>query len=238
MRMKRNGFIFVLIVLCLYWCCTPSTESETDDYHLNPFTIIDSIRGPDYIPFGLDSDGRFLWHANRGAGDTIFKIDSDNGNVLESFASPGTDPSGISYANGFLWHSDWNGNMVYKIDKTTHAVVSSFTFIDPKCLEWDGDSLWIRTFDGLANVDHTTGAIRYIVETGYWIEGVSFDGTNFWITAQEPVEDGERTIKKMSKSGEILESYAWPRLLPGGLSWDGDFLWVSDYNGWIYQVHY
>lgn len=236
--MKRNGLISIFVVVCLYWSCTPSTEPEIIEYILIPFSIVDSIRGPEYIPFGLDSDGRYLWHANRGSGDMILKIDTDNGNILESFDSPGTDPAGITCENGFLWHSDWEGNMVYKIDKATHALIDSFAFNDPKCIEWDGDSLWIRTFDGLANVDHTDGTVRYVIEPGFWIQGVTFDGTNFWITAQEPIEDGDRTIKKISKSGEILESHNWTRGMPGGLSWDGDFLWVASYNRWIYKVYY
>jgi DNA-binding beta-propeller fold protein YncE len=201
------------------------------------FTIIDSIRGVGGIPFGLEWDGAYLWHANRGAGHFIYKLNPIDGSVVYSFPSPGTDPAGVAWDGQYLWHTDWSGNMVYKIDVSTGTPVFSFPMNSPKSIEWDGNSLWISdAWRGIYRVDPTNGTTIALIEPGYWVVGLSYDGTNFWINGQYPEINGERKIYKMTQAGEIIESYDWPRYSPGGLAWDGQDLWVSDYNGWIYKV--
>jgi len=69
------------------------------------------------------------------------------GDIIRSFASPGTAPRGLTWDGKTLWHSDTNLNRIYQIDPITGAVINFFASPDtvPRDLAWDGKTLWVAT---------------------------------------------------------------------------------------------
>ena len=60
-------------------------------------------------------------------------------------------------------------------------------------------------------------------------EGITWDGTNLWVST------GESRIFKLDTAGKTLGSYSAPDPAPGGMAWDGEYLWV--YTGNMNQVY-
>jgi hypothetical protein len=61
------------------------------------------------------------------------------------------------------------------------------------------------------------------------IHGITWDGTDLWLSAGSD-------LFKMDTSGKVLGSYSVPEVTSEGLTWDGETFWVVTTNwGYIYQ---
>jgi len=80
--------------------------------------ILQEFPAPDNQPWDLCLENENLWMADYW-GDTLYKINPEDGSLLESNASEGTDPAGIVFDGNYLWYCD-NGSggfdYLYKVD--------------------------------------------------------------------------------------------------------------------------
>ncbi len=90
------------------------------------------IPTPGDSPFGLAWGAGFIWVSNNmlgGAPATIYKLDPETGEVLDSFPCPdgGGAPNGITHDGDNLWIAVNTNDMIYKVDDgiTTSAVDES-----------------------------------------------------------------------------------------------------------------
>lgn len=70
-----------------------------------------------YNPRGLAFDGEYLWVGYQEIG-IVYKIDTINGNVLESYSSPtGGMLQGLTFDGEYLWLTGgWGERWIYKVD--------------------------------------------------------------------------------------------------------------------------
>lgn len=101
-----------------FWVATyypdPSTIYKVD----STGTILHQFTAPDNQPWDLCLENDYLWMADYW-GDALYKIDKENGTLVESHDSEGSDPAGIVYDGTYLWYCD-NGqggvDYLYKVD--------------------------------------------------------------------------------------------------------------------------
>lgn len=81
-------------------------------------TILQQFTAPDNQPWDLCMENGFLWMADYW-GDTLYKINTTSGAVVESHGSEGVDPAGVVWDGQYLWYCD-NGegayDYLYKVD--------------------------------------------------------------------------------------------------------------------------
>ena len=112
-------------------------------------SVISSITSPDTRPSDLAWDGADLWVCGYPS-EKMYKIEPNDGSILAVFEIP----QGISQANAgltfdgtSLWLS--GGSEVFEIDPSDGHVVSSIQIgvSRPESLAWDGEYLWVASFD-------------------------------------------------------------------------------------------
>jgi hypothetical protein len=203
-------------------------------------TAVDSFATPASIPFGLEWIDGNLWHSDRSS-HLIYKIDPATHAVIRSFSPGVSDPAGLAWNGTQLFCADWTGGKIFRIDTSTGAALDSFPSPNgsPFGLTWDGSNLWCtEVFAGrLCKLDAHGSVLQYF-EYPFWLGGVTYDGTQFWVAAQERVVNGTRRLYRISTSGDTLSSYASPGPYPEDLAWDGSHLWVCDNSGKIYEMAY
>jgi len=153
------------------------------------------------------------------------------GEVIKSFAAPGTGPLGLAWDGEYLWNADWETGMIYKLSLSTGSVVQSFSSPGgrPFGLTYDGTYLWVtsRDSDMIYQLDPATGSvIRSIPSPGTDPEpqGLTWDGEYLWVA-----EYYSNKIYKLDPSdGSIIQSFDWIGTYPAGLAWDGTYLWHCD----------
>jgi len=80
--------------------------------------VITEFPAPNTQPWDLCLENEYLWVADY-YGNTLYKIDSSNGDVLESHASEYANPAGIVWDGSYLWYCDegeGGDDYLYKVD--------------------------------------------------------------------------------------------------------------------------
>jgi sugar lactone lactonase YvrE len=107
----------------------------------------------------------------------------------------------------------------------------------PSGITWDGQYIWVSNYaqGSLTNIiykyDKTTGQTKgSIASPSQWTKNLCFDGTYIWLT---DYYSGGVKIMKISKSdGSIGSSFpailSSPAHQPGGLAWDGQYLYYAE----------
>ena len=85
-------------------------------------------------PFGIAWDGQALWVSDQ-SDLMIYRINPDDGSLLNVFSTPGTDPKGLTWDGEFLWHVDQATQTIYKLE----SGVIPFGIIG--CIEKNGKSV-------------------------------------------------------------------------------------------------
>lgn len=132
-------------------------------YALEPAsgTVLWDIPAPGNRPEALTFDGLYLWcQAEFLSQNSIVKIDSSTGAVLESFAVPGDDGNGLAWLASGLYLNDTFDDRIYELDPATGLVLNSIIF--PEASSGVGGGI---TFvgDDLYWSDYSTGVI-YILD--------------------------------------------------------------------------
>ena len=81
--------------------------------------ILQDFPAPDNQPWDLCMENDYLWMADYW-GDALYKIDTGDGSLIESYASEGVDPAGIVFDGTYLWYcdngQDYQQDLLYKVD--------------------------------------------------------------------------------------------------------------------------
>ncbi|MFV8570620.1 DUF4347 domain-containing protein, partial [Marinobacter sp. SBS5] len=182
---------------------------------------------------GLAFDGNGLWLTSPN-NDTIYNYDTA-GNLVTSFAAPGTSPTGITFDGTNLWVISRDANMVYEID-TLGNVQSSFATpgTDSRGLTWDGSNLWLVEGNGsLIYKLNTAGAVQSSVAwPDDYLRDITWDGSSLWVA-----DSNGQQIIQIDTNGSELSRFASPGTGATGLTFDGVEFWHADADtDTVYQL--
>jgi hypothetical protein len=212
---------FMFLTLVLLFIVVEVSKSQT-------LTVVDSFSTPSSIPFGLEWIDGYLWNSDR-ASRSIYKINPTTHAVIRSFKPGVYDPTGLAWNGSQLFCADWTRGKIFRIDTTNGAALDSFPSPNgsPFGLAWDGNNLWCtEVYTGrLCKLD-SNGAIIQYFEYPYWLQGLTFDGVQFWVVAYEKVANGSARLYRISTSGDTLASYQPPGPYAEDVAWDGSHLWT------------
>jgi hypothetical protein len=172
--------------------------------------ILNTLTGPTEGSDGLAWDNGDLWTISGDASDqTIYKIDTTNGDILAQISDPsGGYAGGLEWDGSGLWISSYYPlDIILEIDPATEETLQVFNAPGdkPLGLTHDGITLWNSSEDG----DHVDRVYRLHPVTGQVL----------W-------------------SFTLPEHTPAPGRRPRGLAWDGDYLWLLAYevDGWQMKV--
>jgi glutamine cyclotransferase len=95
-------------------------------------------------PHGIAWDGEYIWE-NDFTHHKIYKINQNNGAVLDSIDAPGDDYSiGLTWYNGYLISSDCNTDSIYQINPVTKQIENQWfcPYTNPRDMTFDGECFW------------------------------------------------------------------------------------------------
>jgi len=167
----------------------------------------------------------------------IWIVKADVGDIVYTFATPGSSPRGLAWDGTYLWHYDVDDNKIYKLT-TSGTIISSFN--NPLStslggIAWDGNCLWLSNHDFpngcFINRVTTTGVIiDSFFLPGLLIGGLDWDGTYLWVAERD-------IIYKVTTTGTIVDSFNAPDYSFHSIAWDGAYFWISSsYVGKIHKV--
>ncbi|UCG29711.1 MAG: PQQ-binding-like beta-propeller repeat protein [candidate division WOR-3 bacterium] len=201
-------------------------------------TVINAITAPDNAS-GLAWDGNYLWCGAYGVnGDTIYKLDPSNGNILKRLRwQLDADSYGLAFDQGDLWINDHltGTDSVFRVDTITGSRLQAFPALREYMagLANDGTDLWICAYYPDASnraykIQKSNGApldsINIQTLPQPW--GATWDGQYLW-ACNDGNYGGSHSIYKIDVVlKQIVDSLASPGNRPWGLAWDGMYLWV------------
>jgi len=145
----------------------------------NTGSILRQFDAVDDQPWDLCLQGSDLWMADY-YGDTLYKIDSSDGSLLDSHASEYSDPAGIVYDGTYLWYCDEGTggyDNLYKVDllgSGTPDINVPLTYHDFGTVTIGDDDTWNVTVENAGDDDLV-------------ISGVDFTSTDLTTTASFPM---------------------------------------------------
>ena len=96
-------------------------------------------------PNGLAWDGDYLWYTSWET-EQIYKVDSDDGEVIYSISAASVRPKGLEFTNGYLWlrSRDFDNNIftIYNMDPYIGIINESFISNDVGSIALDEQYLW------------------------------------------------------------------------------------------------
>ncbi len=193
---------------------------------------------------GLAFGDGYLWSGLYASGNDVyvFKIDTANGEVIDTLAAPRDDCYGLAYHNGqlyFLHHYMGNDHHIYVMD-TAGALLDSFqTPVHYMAgLTHDGEKLWVSAYynpDGMLYRIARDTVLKTLPSPDDQPWGLAFDGNFIWMVDYY----GNMVYKIDTTNGQVLTSFQSPGANPTGAAWDGNFLWIVAKNpnfpsGWAF----
>ncbi len=200
-------------------------------------SVINAITAP-LNASGLAWDGNYLWCGAYGInGDTIFKLDPDDGTILKKIRwMQDADSYGLTFGQGDLWVNDHisGTDSIFRIDTITGARIHAI----PAYKEYmaglanDGTQLWCCVYydpNGRAYyIDKTDGGVLDSIDIltlpQPW--GAAWDGQYLWVCNDGNYGGAHRIYKIDVSTKLIIDSLDSPGNRPWGLTWDGSYLWV------------
>jgi transglutaminase-like putative cysteine protease len=210
-------------------------------FTVNAFGVTGDVEkqfpSPGSCPTGLAFDGKYLWNCDRKT-DMIYKINPEDGKVVDSISSPGFRPVGLCWDGKTLWNVDAEENLIFQIDVKSGVATKTLSAPCqmPQGLAWDGQYLWIaddakNEIDQISTDDGTT--ITTIPAPSSTPCGLAYDGKYLWVS------DRISNVIYMitPDKGEVILFFDAPGPYAYGLAWDGKNLWNVDYQtDQIYQL--
>jgi len=180
--------------------------------------VVSSITAPGNNPTGLAWDdvspgGPYLWCANdedEGGNDhRIYKIDPDDGTVIDKFFTPGWYPMGLTFDGEYLYNADCSsppgyGLSIYKLEIIEEEPDDPPTVDITSPNEGDTVSGSVNII-GTASDDNSVVLVEYKIDSGSWSSVI---GTNSWSVNWDSnsVNDGPHIIKARSKDDNNANS--------------------------------
>lgn len=131
-------------------------------------------------PRGIAFGGASLW-VTCSMSSQVEMVRPSDGN--SSLISVGTSPGTVVFDGTYVWVGNFGSSTLTKINAGNGAVVATISGIgtNPAGLSFDGTNLWVSSYQQLARVRPTDGAVlnTFTVPQSY---GLAFDGADIWIT--------------------------------------------------------
>src|SRR4030042_730838 len=219
--------------------------------------IIGAFPAPDGAIRGLGYDGTHLWAANSGDGNSqygrmIYKLDPDNGTVINSYSNFNSYPYGLTFDGADLWYCEFSPNTIYKLDTASFTIIKSFaapTTSFSLDLGWDGVYLYCAegNVDNIVVIDTGSGQSRGEVPSNYSSGNVAPYGLTI-IPRVEQLWVCDGNYGSNMVNAWDFNSTAWIDQWPGsnatypaGLAYDpvGERVWISCWQKdsiWIYDI--
>jgi len=155
--------------------------------------------------YALAWDGTDFWVSSNGSAQ-IFKIDPSTGTSTMTSAEMGAWPYGIAWDGTHLWVYSNNERTLYEYDPAGDVVVDSDLLEDSPGrggMEYVDGLLYMA----LGGTIHVAQADPFVVVDAYQLEGVfltgvTYDGTNFYVIAQNADEGVDIHRVEISAPGE------------------------------------
>jgi hypothetical protein len=96
-------------------------------------------------PFGIATDGRFIWTANLNG--SVSKVDPDTG-TTSNISAGFTNPFGILFDGANIWVTDEGDNMLKKLDSSGNILQSVGVGSIPEFPVFDGSNIWVPNLSG------------------------------------------------------------------------------------------
>ena len=183
-------------------------------------------------------EGQNIWAG--GPTGWIYKISPLNGQILDSMDTQlGVSIDGITYGNGSLWVAQsYLGHTILKIDPVNKVILQSFVHPVPSDfthgMMFLNNQLWINMFwigstDTTFVLDTLCHVVTQFPNHALFSHGLAFDGSHFWITANnQPPTNGDYLFK-FDMNFQVLDSFPIPGgHYPNGLVWHNRCLWLSN----------
>ena len=213
-----------------------SPPAMRDDF----LTLVNTIDSPVTYPYGLASDGTYLWLMGQ-LNSTVYKIDA-SGNLVDSFSFPCyISPGDLAFDGTYLWATDCINKKIHQISTSGDLIA---TIVSPannsSGLACDGRYLWVTSSNTTTNtvykIDKSGNIIFTFDSPGNGYKGLALDGTYLW-----HVDATSKILYKFDLEGNVIGSFQLPlegpSMGPRGLTTDGTFLWYSSYDdNKIYQL--
>jgi outer membrane protein assembly factor BamB len=183
-------------------------------------------QGPDGLSF--DGDG-YLWVADWDT-DRVYRVNPTTSGILWEFDLPYEGADGLTLMGDEILVSFYYTNQVAVLDACTGAELDSWPSPTPggiSDVSWDGSDLWVTDYleQRIHRVDPGTGrALESFTAPYPYSNGLCFDGSHFWLTAN--VESDR--IARLDSGFQVLEEYAHRGDDPRGIAFDGEWIWWSD----------
>lgn len=225
-KMSRNvvlGLLAVLTLLALITIDPLPAGAATGD-------ITRRFSTPERCPTGLTYDGECLWLADRRT-NLLYRIDPQDGKVVQSIEAPCYQPEGLTMEGKFLWVLDAKGKMALKLNPETEIVEKRVEMPcgDPQGLAFDGKHLWVADYKDhrlyqISTEDGTTITdVRSPADDPY---GLAFDGKYLWVSDRT----ADMIYMVRPGNGCAIVAFPSPSKFPRGLAFDGESLWNVDYQ--------
>lgn len=141
--------------------------------------------------YALAWDGTDFWVSSNGS-EQIFKIDPSTGNSTMTSAQMGAWPYGIAWDGSHLWVYSNNERTLYEYDPVGDMVVDSVLLEDTP---GSGGMEYVdgRLYMALGGTIQVVQTAPFVVDDAYELEGaylrgITHDGTNFYVIAQNDDE--------------------------------------------------
>ncbi|GEM_PF-2770831 len=208
--------------------------------------LIGQFAAPDGASRGITFDGTYLWIANSGDGNSsqgrrIWKVDPNNGSVINSYPAFGSGiPVGLTWDGSYLWYAEFSPAGIFKIDTGSMSVVKQLptpTSI-PFDLACDGQYLYVVHGNDtiISKIDTASGSVQEQIPCNYSSPNVRPFGL-----AHLPFGSGELWTCDGNYGSNYMNEYdfasaSWvdqwatnPATYPCGVAYDPatGHLWVS-----------
>lgn len=206
-----------------------------------PGDIISQIPAPGGNPDGLTWADGYLWITS-DTDHMFYKIDPTNGAVVDQITPP-------SAATGSLTGLAWDGTylvatcdpwMIYFIDVNTGLAVDSIpapSGSNNEGLTWDGTCLWSTNYSNntIYKLDPASGGVLDYFQpySPAGCTGLAFDGFNLYVSMQNT----PMVYVLLPMVPQPVSYYMLPCETPQDLAWDGQYIWLTEYEETGAQVY-
>jgi len=234
--LKAIAFLILLHLVC---CSDHLFDNPLDPDNAgsdNEFELM--FRSPTDYPGDMTWDGYYLWLTDTKA-NQLLRLNPYDGSVSDVIQLSQSQPMGLTLAEDNFWVSLPETRRILELDFLTGRELFSFSSpgSGPRGLAYDKNARLLFNIDAhtliLYRLDPANGSVsetftspsvgpRGLTLTDDFIYIAGFTENKIFVLDRE--------------SGELIDSFNGPHLAPIGLAWEGNSLWVIDWDLQVYRM--